>query len=99
MGYETKYTVTVSEHIPNFDDVLQEYSGGYYFEDGYADCKWYHHTEHLKVLSSKYPCIIFTVMGIGENNDDMWVKYFLNGKVQEVEAKITFEPFDESKLI
>lgn len=98
MGYETKYTITASEHIPNFDDVLMDYSGGYYFEDGYADCKWYKVTENMKQMSRDYPLILFTVKGRGEKSEDIWVKYFYEGKIQAAKANIIFEPFDESKL-
>lgn len=65
----------------------------------HEDVTWYEHVESVKNMSREFPDIIFTLYGRGENDEDMWNKYFLNGKVQVCNAIITYEPFDESKLI
>lgn len=61
-------------------------------------CKWYEHDKDMKEFSKKYPEYLFTLKGEGEEAGDMWVKYFLNGKVQTANAKITFDPFDVNSL-
>lgn len=61
-------------------------------------CKWYEHDDEMKAFSKKYPQYLFTLKGDGEEAGDMWVKYFLDGKVQTAEAKITFDPFDINSL-
>lgn len=69
-------------------------------EDGSAQetCKWYEHETELKSFSKKHPQWLFILEGSGEESDDMWKKYFLNGKVQVAKAIVTFEPFDKNKL-
>ena len=69
-------------------------------EDGNSNdsCKWYESTNEILSFSKKYPNWLFTLTGEGEESGDMWKKYFLNGKVQEAKAKITFDEFDEKKL-
>jgi hypothetical protein len=55
-------------------------------------CKWYDHEDDLKALSMLHKGIIFILKGEGEESGDIWIKYFLNGKVQEARATVTFEP-------
>ena len=66
------------------------------FED---QCKWYDHTEDMRKISEKYQNVIFSLYGNGEEDGDMWVKYFMNGKVQSEEAVITYADFDPKKLM
>jgi hypothetical protein len=61
-------------------------------------CTWYEHTEDMWRVSKKYPNAIFSLYGNGEENGDMWVKYFMNGKVQTERAVITYADFDPEKL-
>jgi hypothetical protein len=62
------------------------------------NCKWYDHTEDMLKISKEYPEFIFKLRGEGEENGDMWVKYYKNGRYQTCEAEIFYPPFDESKL-
>ncbi len=61
-------------------------------------CKWYDHEADMKNFSRKHPEIVFELEGNGENNSDMWLKYFKDGKMQVCQAKFEFDPYDESKL-
>ena len=63
------------------------------------ECKWYEHTEDMRKISEKYQNVIFSLYGNGEEDGDMWVKYFMNGKVQTEEAVITYADFDPKKLM
>jgi hypothetical protein len=62
------------------------------------ETKWYEHEEHMRKISLQYPDVIFELRGEGEESGDIWVKYFVNGKMQLCAAKIVFEEFDEKKL-
>lgn len=61
-------------------------------------CKWYDYNEELAKFSKKYPNWLFILSGEGEEAGDIWKNYYLNGKVQQAVAKITFDEFDEKKL-
>lgn len=76
------------------DEVLSELD-----EDPFeCETKWYEHEEEMLAVSRKYPSVLFTLQGQGEEADDLWRKYFYDGKVQRTEAVITFPPFDPLKL-
>ena len=60
--------------------------------------KWYEYDENMKTISKKYPETIFILEGEGEESGDIWKRYYLNGKVQVAEAKISYDEFDEKKL-
>ena len=66
--------------------------------DSSEKTKWYDHGKHLKEFSALYPDLLFVLDGNGEDADDLWVKYFLNGKMQVAMAKIVFEDFNYHAL-
>lgn len=96
MGYQTDYKL--SFNVENYEAVMEEIQeiSGYTFEsDGRLyGMKWYDHDEDMKKLSKNHPNVLFELSVEG----DIWIKYFKNGKMQEVRGVITFEPFDESKM-
>ena len=93
MGYYTRYTFDILDAkkidatIYGFlEEELTELTlkMGQPFED-----KWYWHEKDIAELSLKFKNIVFSLTGYGENDGDIWKKYFLNGKVQYAPAKIT----------
>lgn len=76
--------------------LIEEHIGYNPFED---ICKWYDHDEDMKKFSKKYPGTVFVLSGEGEESGDIWKKYYRAGKVQACNAKITFDEYDESKLV
>ena len=78
---------------------IKEYSNNYNFElESSDETKWYEHEDEMKELSKIFPNTLFKLHGEGEENGDIWDKYFLNGKIQECYAKLTIDPFDKDKL-
>lgn len=106
MGYETRHNLEVHIGEMNITKVLKEvgedFNGLHYAIDEYGDSldavKWYEHEGDMLLLSERYPELVFELHGEGEENDDMWYKYFKNGKMQHCYAKIVFDEYDESKL-
>ena len=70
-------------------------------EDGSGgeSCKWYDHKDDMKVLSEKFPTVMFTLSGEGEESGDLWIEYWHSGKVQVARAEIAYAPFDPNKLV
>lgn len=108
MGYYTRYEVeamndsmeldmaTMGEDMP-IEELIGTYTGGYSnpFEES---CKWYDHMVDMDRFSKDFPNVTFKLTGTGEESGDMWVAYFRNGKSYKEKAKITYDPFSESKL-
>lgn len=95
----THYKVEVKPPIENLNQVLKEVAEGYAFHECGFYGKWYEHEKHLKLMSESYHEHIFALIGSGEDSWNIWRKYFKNGKMQYCPAKITFDDFDESKLV
>lgn len=99
MSYKTSFKLEVigDSDIDHEEEINQEYNGGYnLFEDSQS---WYTWDEDMKEYSLRYPELLFKLEGIGDMYDDVWKCYFKNGKMQECPAIITFDDYDESKLI
>ena len=88
-----------ADQMLSLNKKLQEISG-YSIEFGCNDSyKWYIHEQDMKELSKIYPETTFLLEGEGEDSEDIWRKYFKNGKMQVCKAEIVFPAFDESKLV
>ena len=101
MGYYTRYTLEVDSCPDELYEIFEnDYYGlkSAYFEKFRETLKWYRHEEEMKELSNKFPDILFTLSGEGEDQGDLWRKYFKNGKMQKVDGIISYENFDEGKL-
>ena len=109
MGYYTTFKLSVkdSEITDNIKNELSIINRDYFDNmdnideliEGWFEAKWYDYIDDMKMLSLKFPTIVFILEGDGEENDDMWVAYFMNGKVQYEKAKITYNYFDPNKLV
>lgn len=105
MGYYRDYTLTVQNVTEKEFEEIEELLGvgtrsalqswGDFQLEGYDT--WGDHENELLDISERYPDAIFTLYGEG-GSDDLWYKYFKNGKMQLAEARIEFDAFDERKL-
>ena len=59
---------------------------------------WYEHHEHMTVLSLRWPNVLFTLKGSGEDREDVWKSFYLAGKSDFIKAQIVFPVFDPSTL-
>lgn len=106
MGYTTQFELQIHEGDRTLEDILRENLDFYgidyavYIDGETVDSvKWYSHEADMVNLSMKYSDIVFSLRGRGEEQGDSWFKYFKGGKMQDCQAKITFDAYDESKLI
>ena len=60
--------------------------------------KWYGHDEEMRAISRKYPDLLFTLTGVGEESGDMWRCYYQAGKCQRELACIEYGKFNPSYL-
>lgn len=102
MGYITTYTLKADSNKDAIVDLRFGYEDANYAvnDDGSTNesCKWYSHEEDLKGFSLLYPDTLFELHGKGQDEGDLWAKYFKNGKVQVAKAFISYPPFDETLL-
>lgn len=113
MGYDATYTLEWGNHGESADDelgldaaeiaVFIRESGDASFvlnEDGTANNtgSWFSEEEDMRELSTQLPHLLFTVSYEGPEGGDLVKTYYLNGKMQQADAIITYPPFDESLL-
>lgn len=100
MGYYTRYTLEVNDETYGMIDHKEKISkiSGYNnpFDD---EVKWYGHEGDMKKYSKLNKGILFKLIGEGEESNDLWIKYFKDGKMQVCKARITYDEYDESKLL
>jgi hypothetical protein len=62
-------------------------------------CKWYEHEKEMRASSLAHPDHVFQLDGVGEEQGDVWRKYFRAGRMQKWQPdKQEPAPFDEGKL-
>jgi len=102
MGYYTYYKIDYqldkSTNSNEIDRVIGEDDNLEYAFNGDESIKWYDHVDDMRILSLRFPKVLFTLQGEGEEYGDVWKKYFLNGQTQEAQGVITYPVFDKSKL-
>ena len=109
MGYYTIFKLSAKDSEIT-DDMKKELStiNRDYFDnmnliveliEGWFEAKWYDYVDNMKMLSLKFPTIVFILEGDGEENEDIWVAYYMNVKVQHEKAKITYNYFYPNKIV
>ncbi len=102
MGYYTDFTLSLSDREEEiFKRIDEEYYTHFLEGSGQSwEIKWYEHEGDFKKVSKEFPHILFTLDGEGEESGDVWRKYFMGGKMQDANTKltITHDDFDKDKL-
>lgn len=71
----------------------------YLSDDGkMGNMKWYDWEDDMRRTSARFPNILFTLHGEGEETGDLWRAYFLNGKRQKCKAELVYPPFNREEL-
>lgn len=98
MSYVTDYSLEIKPRIPdNFGVRFSEVTHGYDADDLYG-IKWYDHDEYMLLLSTEYPDYFFILSGEGEDQYDLWKTYYYRGKLSRIEARISYDGPDLTKL-
>ncbi len=104
MGYYTRYDFEVKANY-KYDFIgdfrSHDADSSYAFDENGVSIdttRWYTHESDVKLFSLKHPDALFILYGNGEEEGDMWKKYFKNGKMQVVKAIITYPEFDKELL-
>jgi hypothetical protein len=99
MGYYTYHQFDIVGNDPSGlteDDHKRELGEltGYndnLFEDSN---KWYDEPEEMTEYSKRNPETTFKITGEGEEAGDVWIRYYLNGKTQELIPTVTWPEFN-----
>jgi hypothetical protein len=102
LGYYTNYTLTQERNPIPAEKLAQEISSHPAFNavfeaDGSSvdAVKWYEHNEDMLTLSAKYPDTVFKLYGVGEEQGDIWAKFYHAGKMKhEIRLKAELPPVD-----
>ena len=94
---------TLAEDIRNSTDLeyvsFHKNMGDYgYAIEADAEAKWYECEDDMYKLSKRWPGVLFDLRGDGEESEDLWEHYWLNGEVQKDGIVIQTNRFERSKL-
>jgi len=98
IGMEDGISPIMQQQIEAEIEKMNIFSDGNVLDSYYVNAKWYDCEDDMRLLSAKFPDIVFWLNGEGEGSDDLWQRFFVEGKIQECYAKIIYDDFDASKL-
>lgn len=112
MGHSTAYTLVIGEEGYEVSDERREEILDWLERDDkfrreledFHDSgmngltKWYEHDRDMLRLSRAFPEVLFVLWGEGENTEDLWKCYYLDGRVQEAPARVEYPAFDPDAL-
>ncbi len=100
MGNLTKFNIRYSnkkDHIYEFIESKLLSRDFYYNDTEYT--KWYDYERDILLISKEFPDVFITVNGHGEEEDDIWIQYFYNGKsTPKYYAEIIYRKYDPKEL-
>lgn len=107
MGYYTEHKLSILKDPNNKEEIIMETIEGdddfYGLSSGLdvwnSETKSYNLSDSILSLSTTFPMVVFRLEGSGEENNDNWVCYYRDGKKQYCKGVITYDDFNEDKLI
>lgn len=108
MGYRTTFQLN-AQPLPAPDpaqaiaEFVEHYPEAFHcLNDDGSTCesgKWYDHEAQLKEFSRRYPGLVFTLRGEGEEPGDIWEKDFCNGRMVDRAASVQVPEQDLSVFL
>ncbi len=100
MGYYTRYKLSVVDGPEDQTCPCNHCSGTGKLQSSISALKawpttddepqaWYDHEHDMLAFSKKYPSTTFKLNGVGEEQGDVWVKFFRNGQLRARKAITT----------
>ncbi len=62
------------------------------------DMSWYDVDEDMTLISAQYPGVVIALKCDGGNDEDYWIGYYKEGKMQTCWREVSYPEFDETKL-
>ena len=115
MSHRTRHELTIEGDEPSIEEVASYLSSNLLLESFHAtshsaeewlsiiygsiNIVWDNNEDCLKKVSRNWPTTRFTLTGQGEDPGSQWIKYFLNGRMQEESRpRWQSEPFNPARL-
>lgn len=82
MGYYTDYAITADNGTPELKNEMKKFGFLDEWDEGLwgGNAKWYCWSDDMTKLSKKFPDVLFTIEGRGEDSTDIWGYYYKDGK-------------------
>lgn len=96
MGYYTDYTITADNGTPELKNEMKKFGFLDEWDEGLwgGNAKWYDWSDDMAKLSKKFPDVLFTIEGRGEDSTDIWGYYYKDGK-SYIQAEVTIYDYPE----
>lgn len=60
---------------------------------------WYDADEDMLLLSTRFPGVVFSLRGYGEESQDIWEHYYMDGCMQDANVRLVQDDFDPAALL
>lgn len=97
MGYYTDYTITTDNTTQELKGEMKKFGFLDEWDEGLwgGNAKWYDWSDDMAKLSKKFPDVLFTIEGRGEDSTDIWGYYYKDGK-SYIQAEVTIYDYPEA---
>ena len=93
-----KLTAISDNHLPGDTEYPWSFQHWKATISGEEEHSWYDFHEHMTIISSTWPAVLFTLNGRGDDRDDNWKAFYLNGKSAFIQAVLVYPEFNPDTL-